>query len=130
MLETIDKIQAFYAVDQSTFLVIMLFCGAAAYSIKGHLTNPASALLLGLLFFVVALTTYVLAQQMQMFSPKRTIEWITYSTFSAAIGAIMGILCVAIFRIVQDRVIRAQHIRQTLKRDEEQTARGYPAVDI
>jgi NhaP-type Na+/H+ or K+/H+ antiporter len=130
MIETFEKIQAFYTVDQSTFLVILLFCCGAAYSVRNHLTNPASVWFLGALFFSVALTTYVLAQQMQMFSPKRTIEWITYSTFSAAIGAIMGILCVAIFRVVQERLIRAHHIRQTLKRDEEQTARGYPAVDL
>jgi hypothetical protein len=130
MEDIIEQIVAFYQVDQSTLMVMLLFCGSAAYAIRNYLTNPASVWVLAPLFFVVALTTYVIAQNMQMFSPKRTIEWITYSTFSAAIGAMMGILCVAIFRLVQDRFITASHIRQTLKRDEEQTARGYPAVDI
>jgi hypothetical protein len=129
MAEWIEYIRAFYLLDGDTFLLLAFMSGAVCYFIKNKLNNPASVVILAPFFLFIAATTYSLAMHMQMFSPKRPIEWLTYTSFSASIGAIMGILCVAVLRLVQDRFITASHIRATLRRDEEQAARGYPQVD-
>jgi hypothetical protein len=130
MENLIDQIQNFYVVDSTTVMLILMFCGAAAYFVREKLTNPASVIILLPIFVLIALTTYALARHLQMFSPKRVVEWITFTAFSGSIGAVMGIIMVSIFRLVQDRFVTMAHIRQTLKRDEEQTARGYPAIDV
>ena len=130
MENLIDQIRAFYPLDSSTVMLVALFCGWAAYMIRNHLTNPASIAILYPVFLFIAFTTYAVAANLAWFSPKRMVEWLTYSVFSASIGAIMGILFVAIVRVVQDKFITSAHIRQTLKRDKEQEERGYPQVDI
>lgn len=130
MEQFIDELRAFYALDSTTVIVVVLFGGWAAYMIRDKLTNPASVVILYPIFVVVGLTTYAVAANLHWFSPKRMVEWLTFTVLSASIGAIMGILLVAILRSVQDRFTTAAHIRQSLKRDQEQEERGYPAVDI
>ena len=130
MEDVIDVLRTFYQIDSTTVLLIVLFCGTSCYFIRPQLNNPASVWILCPIFVLVAMTTYVLAAQLHLFSPKKNVEWITYTTFSASIGAIMGILLVAVYRLIQDRFITASHIRSTLRRDEEQASRGYPQADV
>jgi uncharacterized membrane protein YeaQ/YmgE (transglycosylase-associated protein family) len=130
MDDLIDQVRAFYALDTSTVIIVVLFCGWAAYAIRNKLTNPASIAILFPVFLGIAFTTYALAANLALFSPKRMIEWLTYSVFSASIGAIIGIMCVAVIRLVQDKFVTMAHIRQTLRRDKEQEERGYPPIDI
>jgi uncharacterized membrane protein YeiH len=130
MDDLIDRLSTFYTIDSTTTLLIVVFCVIASYSVRDKLTNPASVIFLFPAFVLAAFTTYSIAIHLQMFSPKRPIEWVTFTAFSASIGAVVGILLVSILRVVQDKFITMAHIRQTLKRDEEQTARGYPSVDV
>jgi hypothetical protein len=130
MIDTLDQIRDFYVLDKTTVSVVLIFCGWAAYTIRDKLTNPASLIILYPIFVFIGLSIYALAANFNWFSPKRMVEWLTYTVLSASIGAIVGILLVAVLRSVQDRFVTLAHIRQTLKRDKEQEERGYPAVDI
>jgi predicted membrane-bound spermidine synthase len=130
MENLIDQLRSFYTLDSSTVIVVVLFCGWAAYMIRNNLTNPASLALIFPLFLFIAFTTYAVAASHALFSPKRMVEWLTYTVFSASIGAIMGISLVAVLRLVQDRFVTMAHIRQSLRRDKEQEERGYPQIDL
>jgi biotin transporter BioY len=124
----LDDLTAFYEIDSSTYLVIAMFCGWAAYLVRTRITNVAWLIFIYPLFCGFALTIYAGAMHLQMFSPKRHSEWIMYSIFAAAIGATCGILIVGTIRRIQDFFITRAHVRRTVRRDEEQEAKGYPAA--
>ncbi len=126
MNSAIDFIATFFQIDRDTYILIALFCAAAAHFVRFRIQNAAFLLLLYPLFCVIAFTVYAAAFQLELFSPKKHSEWIIYAATAAAIGASMGIFLVSILRRIQDKVVVAAHIRRTLKRDAEQEIKGYP----
>lgn len=130
MEHLIEKLSLFYSVDQSTWLLIAFFCGWAAYFTRLYLKNAAVLVFLYPLFLAASMTAYATAQYFELFSPKKHSEWIMYTIFAAAIGATVGIGLTTLLRQIQDRFVTVSHIRRTLKRDEEQEAKGYPLADI
>lgn len=128
MNNTIDTIALYYEIDHSTYVLIAMFCAAAAHFVRSRIQNAAFLLFLYPLFCVVAFTVYAGAFHLGMFSPKKHAEWIIYAIASAAIGASTGIAFIAVLRKIQDKFVIAAHIRRTLKRDAEQQAKGYPTA--
>jgi hypothetical protein len=126
MNSTIDKIALFYEIDKDTYILIAMFCAAAAHFVRTRIQNAAFLLFLYPLFCVVAFTVYAWALHMELFAPKKHAEWIIYSITAAAIGASVGIMLVTLLRGIQDKFVVAAHIRRTVKRDEEQETKGYP----
>jgi hypothetical protein len=126
MSSAIDKIALFYEIDKDTYVLIAMFCAAAAHFVRTRIQNAAFLLFLYPLFCLVAFTAYAGALHFELFSPKKHAEWIIYSISAAAIGASTGILLISLLRAVQDKFVVASHIRRTLKRDEQQEAKGYP----
>lgn len=126
MNSTIDKIVLFYEIDKDTYILIALFCAAAAHFVRGRIQNAAFLLFLYPLFCAVAFTVYAWAMHLELFAPKKHAEWIIYSITASAIGASVGILIVSLLRGIQDKIVVAAHIRRTLKRDAEQETKGYP----
>jgi hypothetical protein len=127
MAVLIDQLTLFYDIDSSTYLMIAFFCGWAAYVIKDRIANASFLMFLYPFFCIISFTAYALAIHMELFSPKRHAEWVMYTIFAASIGATIGIALVAVMRRVQDRITTRTHIRRTLKRQEEEAARGYQA---
>jgi predicted membrane-bound spermidine synthase len=130
MQTLLDKITEFYELDQSTYLLIAFFCSWAAYFVRARIANVAFLMFLYPLFCIIGFTTYAAAVQLELFSPKRHAEWIMYAIFSAAIGAMVGISIIAVFRKIQDRVTTNAHIIRTAKRDEERAAKGYSQTGV
>jgi hypothetical protein len=129
MNNAIDNIALFYEIDQSTYVLIAMFCAAAAHFVRSRIQNAAFLLFLYPLFCIVAFTVYAGAVHLTLFSPKKHAEWIIYAIASAAIGASTGIAFIAVLRKIQDKVVVAAHIRRTIKRDAEQQAKGYPTAN-
>ena len=125
MNNTLDNIAIFYEIDQSTYVLIAMFCAVAAYFVRSRIQNAAFLLFLYPLFCVVAFTVYAGAVQLHLFTPKKHAEWIIYAIASAAIGASSGIAFIAVLRKIQDKFVVAAHIRRTLRRDSEQETKGY-----
>jgi hypothetical protein len=126
MNSAIDKIALFYEIDKDTYVLIAMFCAAAAHFVRARIQNAAFLLFLYPLFCIVAFTAYGCALHYELFSPKRHAEWIMYSIAAAAIGACIGISFVSLLRRIQDKFVVASHIRRTIKRDDEQETKGYP----
>ena len=126
MNNAIDNVALFYEIDQSTYVLIAMFCAAAAHFVRSRIQNAAFLLFLYPLFCIVAFTVYAGAVQLHLFSPKRHAEWIMYAILAAAIGASSGIAFIAVLRKIQDKFVVAAHIRRTIRRDAEQQSKGYP----
>jgi hypothetical protein len=126
MNSAIDKIALFYEIDKDTYVLIAMFCAAAAHFVRSRIQNAAFLLFLYPLFCLVAFTVYAGALHNELFSPKRHAEWIIFSISAAAIGTSVGILFVSLIRLLQDKFVVASHIRRTIKRDAEQETKGYP----
>jgi hypothetical protein len=121
-----NQIAQFYDIDTDTYVLIALFCAAAAHLVRTRIQNAAFLLFLYPLFCGVAFSVYALALKFELFSPKKHAEWIIYSISAAAIGASCGIMFISLLRIIQDKFVVAAHIRRTVRRDAEQESKGYP----
>ena len=130
MNNAVEFLALFYEIDQSTYLVIALFCAAAAYFVRPRIQNAAFLVFLYPLFCLVAIVAYIGAMHLHLFSPKKHAEWIMYTIFAAALGASVGIALVALVRKIQDKLVVMAHVRRTLKRDAEQQAKGYPISNV
>jgi hypothetical protein len=125
MNSAIDNIALFYQIDKDTYVLIAMFCAAAAHFVRSRIQNAAFLLFLYPLFCLVAFSVYACALHYELFSPKRHAEWIIFSISAAAIGASTGIIVISLLRRIQDKVVVAAHIRRTVKRDAEQETKGY-----
>jgi hypothetical protein len=130
MNTVIDRVALFYEIDKDTYVLIAMFCAFAAYFVRSRIQNAAFLLFLYPLFCLVAFTVYAAALQHELFSPKKHAEWIIFSISAATLGATIGIATVSILRWIQDKIVIAAHIRRTIKRDKEQSEKGYPLADV
>lgn len=121
-----EKLAMFYQLDTDTYVLIALFCAAAAHLVRARIQNAAFLLFLYPLFCLIAFAVYASALQLELFSPNKQAEWIIFSISAATIGASTGIFIVSVLRWFQDKVVVAAHIRRTLAREKEQAGKGYP----
>ncbi len=128
MTSAMDKIALFYEMDRETYILIAMFCAAAAHFVRSRIQNIAFLLFLYPLFCLVAFSVYASALQLELFSPKKHAEWIIFSISAAAIGASTGIFMVSVLRAILDKFVVAAHIRRTVRREAEQENKGYPVT--
>jgi low affinity Fe/Cu permease len=130
MQSLLERLQDFYIIDQPTVMLIAVFCSWAAYFVRSKLANVAFLLFLYPLFVFVAVTVMCWALHLEVISIRKASEWLMYSVTASAIGAMTGISLVAIYRQLVDFLTMKSHIRASIRRDEEDAAKGYERMHL
>jgi Na+-translocating ferredoxin:NAD+ oxidoreductase RnfA subunit len=125
MENLLDQLGEFYVVKTPTVMLIGLFCGWAAYFVRARIANVAFLVVLYPLFLFISVTALCAALNGEIISIKRSQDWIIYSVAAAVIGSSVGILLVASVRKIIDVMTLNAHIRASLRRDDEDRAKGY-----
>jgi hypothetical protein len=130
MEKFLDALSEFYILDTSTMMLIGLFSGWAAGFVRQRIANVAFLVVLYPLFVLASATALCLAIHFEYVSITRTQDWLIFSVMAAAVGCSMGIIMVALFRKAVDAITLRSHIRASVKRDGEDTERGYERLHL
>lgn len=130
MQNMMEQLSDFYIVDSSTVMLIALFCAWAAYFVRQRIANVNFLVILYPLFVLISATALSAAIHMELLSLRKTSDWIIFSVSASAFGATTGITLVAILRRLVDFVTMRSHIRASVRRDEEDAAKGYERMHL
>jgi hypothetical protein len=130
MQQLMERLYDFYILDQSTVMLMALFCGWAALYVRSRVANIAFLIFLYPLFILIGATVLCYAIHMEVIAIKRASDWIMYTATASGIGAITGITMVALWRQLVDLVTLRSHIRTSVRRDEENASKGYERLQL
>lgn len=110
--------------DTSTFVSLGIYCSWACYVLWSRLENAAWLVLLGPLFYVLAIAAYGAFLYFELFNPKQHREWIVFVVTASAVGCGLGISLIGVVRRIQEWLIEGQYKKQLEVRAEEERASG------
>ncbi len=110
-------------IDSSTYVSIAVYCSWACYILWSRLENAAWLVLLGPLFYILAVSAYGTFMYYELFNPKQHREWIVFVVTAAATGCGIGIALIGVVRRIQEWAIEGQYNKQLeMRAEEERTA--------
>lgn len=107
-------------IDTSTYVSMAIYCGWACYILWSRLQNVAWLVLLGPLFYIIAVSAYGTFMYFELFNPKQHREWIVFVVTSAAVGCAVGISLIGVVGRLREWLIEGQYHKQLEARADEE----------
>lgn len=99
----VTHVSNIYAMDPTTVLAICVLCVVSTYFIKDHLANPIMAIFVYPVLVLFSVLCEYSLLLLELFSPKRVDEWLTWTIVATICGNILGIGIVAIIGRLRTR---------------------------